>query len=387
MLGGNMMSNTKKRGLIIALAFFALAAAGLTALFISCGNLPGDEVELSVGDLNPDDYEVIIIPYVPEPKAGISFYDPTTSPPTRLADHQVIDADTIVPIVPDATKAHYEFLGWKHEKDSKGEQFDPTLPLAAGVYSVYAQYKPYTMIPHIEILKGSDASTNWPDLKGKDSYAANRQQIVVTWTEGLYTDIEIKDALTAFYNTYKEWETAFDPLPHFSVYASPGAVYGVDYGPNAKPRDQVAVFQGNELAQSSSTKISFVRYWPTDHFTKSEWDAGLTQRTNAYNAVRQEIVNILNSYTSPPLLLPYEVKVTINGNEVQVLKAVEDSLKEIIGNTHSTFVDYTSFNRFAAGGYNTYVNLWSDRLYEAYFGYIPPASVYPAGEVPTYPVN
>jgi hypothetical protein len=265
-------------------------------------------------------------------------------------------------------------------------------------------------IPHARILTNTTtpkAADHWPDLTGSD-YAGkviNRKQFVIDWIpEEPKTDAQIAAALEAVYAVYQAWWKPFDPLPYFSRMSS--GIYGVDYGPNAKPRDQISIFSGEELAHSASVFISFVRYWPpaaktgplglTPYLSVSSWNnaASLKPRIAAYNQVKADMEAITAALDASPLKT---FKITLNGRTFAPLPEISDSLKAVYRHGPYAVVPPTGnlsgFYRFAGANPTSgavYVDLdtnKSGKLYEAYFGYVPPATKYPAGSTTTYPQN
>jgi hypothetical protein len=289
-------------------------------------------------------------------------------------------------------------------------------------------------LPHATLLKGAAASTNWPGITGR-GYGTDRWQLKVEWTQDDPQDIsEVETAVQNFYNTYKEWETAFDPLPYFQIIGNDTNIYHGSNGINkagkrfyqsfsptpANPtpeqlsgrwyvqvKDGTILVGGVTLPWSmrntpSIDVVHFVRYWPTsgvtDHLTVDAWNSSnpttskLEQRKAAYKAVYGELKALVDFLeTSPLRSQQYVAGPQYNYDEL--MNEVYDSLRAIIGTEHTSFANYTDFNWFAGfadtGNEKTYVKLQSDRLYEAYFGYIPDAKYFHASSLyaEPYPQN
>jgi hypothetical protein len=357
------MIKAKKSGLALALALLAAAVSIFMVVFVACGNVSVNETS-----------------------------DPTLSP----------DPD----------------------KSNPGNSGYAVVP-GTGVKLPDVPY------PVATIVKGAAASTNWPDINGRIyppgyNVPVDRWQLKVEWKTGLTSEAAIEAAIKTFYDTYKEWEIAFDPLPYFLItindpqpyHGSNGYNSGSTWGdtpgvgnwpvlssgqPFPKPfyfgREEVRIkantYPGGTVPwamnQSSNDSINFVRYWPTDNLTVDAWNAaGASQaKIAAYKAVIKELKQIVKDIGGSQL-----AQKGVPGYEKLVY--VKDSLTGIYGTEHVTFANYTDFNWFAGTfdlgpfgtlGVNSYVTYQSDRLYEAYFGYIPDAKYYSTSGDETYPQN
>jgi hypothetical protein len=123
------------------------------------------------------------------------------------------------------------------------------------------------------------------------------------------------------------------------------------------------------------------------HLSYNSWNdaASLAPRIAAYNTVKADIEALNAALEASPL---YAVEITVDGETFAALDRVNMGLKGVIKVGLSAVVPATgNLPNFKWSGEAVILDeAISGRLYEAYFGYVPPAGGYSNGKL-TYPQN
>jgi hypothetical protein len=274
-------------------------------------------------------------------------------------------------------------------------------------------------IPHARILKltttGEDdtvvadettdppASTDWPSIGGRDVAGETRKverwQFVIEWKrDGPKTDEEIEAALTDVYKEWRKWKQQFDPLPYFFAGNYPYNGPNTDYSAGATrmgTRDTP-----KKINQSDTLTINFARYWPpasvtgplglTKHLSYASWETykavSLPPRVAAYNRVKADIEALNAAIEESPF---YAVTITVDGQTFAALDRVNIDLKRVIKEGLDVVAPANRTTNLPFKWDDEVVIIdesYSGRLYEAYFGYVPPKGGYSSGKL-TYPAN